>query len=86
MLFTSGLRKAVEQYNPSDPDSVARTLAERRAKQMRRRHTCASFKPENPQSSPLRQPKLFARNALVEEDETEVSSYVLEVKVLFQFC
>ncbi|CAJ0579693.1 unnamed protein product, partial [Mesorhabditis spiculigera] len=71
MLFTSGLRKAVEQM---DPD-VAKALADRRAKQMRRRHTCAAFKTENPLSSPQRQPKpAVGRNVLLEEEEESISA------------
>ncbi|PAV90334.1 hypothetical protein WR25_25162 [Diploscapter pachys] len=55
MLFTSGLRKAVDAAAAYDPlqaavnataEETARLLAEKRKKQMIRRHTCSTLKPD----------------------------------------
>ncbi|GMS96282.1 hypothetical protein PENTCL1PPCAC_18457, partial [Pristionchus entomophagus] len=52
MLFTSGIRKAVDAYNPSaaaimtTAEETAKLLEERRRKQMLRRHTCSTLRPE----------------------------------------
>ncbi|KAF8370375.1 hypothetical protein PRIPAC_76804, partial [Pristionchus pacificus] len=52
MLFTSGIRKAVDAYNPSaaailtTAEETAKLLEERRKKQMLRRHTCSTLRPE----------------------------------------
>ncbi|WKY08076.1 hypothetical protein Q1695_007517 [Nippostrongylus brasiliensis] len=52
MLFASGLRKAVEQADPSTAaimlaaEETNRVLVERRRRQMIRRHTCSTLRPD----------------------------------------
>ncbi|KHJ84971.1 hypothetical protein OESDEN_15309 [Oesophagostomum dentatum] len=52
MLFASGLRKAVDQADPNavaimvTAEETARLLAEKRRRQMTRRHTCSTLKPD----------------------------------------
>ncbi|CAL2039241.1 unnamed protein product [Caenorhabditis brenneri] len=71
MLFTSSLRKAVENY-PTPPgggssDEAHRQLLERRRKQMLRRHTCSTLiKPAETSSS---SPHKKVQPILMEEEE-----------------
>uniref|UniRef100_A0A1I7XJJ5 t-SNARE coiled-coil homology domain-containing protein n=1 Tax=Heterorhabditis bacteriophora TaxID=37862 RepID=A0A1I7XJJ5_HETBA len=52
MLFASGLRKAVDQYDPcmaavnATAEETAKLLNEKRRRQMIRRHTCSTLKPD----------------------------------------
>lgn len=75
MLFTSGLRKAVDQYDPNaaaiaeTADHTARILAEKR-KRMIRRHTCSTLKPTTDISlSPNRFRAAKAAEAIAEDPE-----------------
>ena len=68
----------MEQYNPNHnaisntAEETARLLAERRAKQMLRRHTCASFKSDQLTSgAPIRHHQLPSFKCTLEEPEEE---------------
>ncbi|VDM85978.1 unnamed protein product [Strongylus vulgaris] len=71
MLFASGLRKAVDQVDPSaaailaTAEETARLLAEKRHRQMIRRHTCSTLKPD------IKDLKVFAPPLAIKEDDDE---------------
>ncbi|KAJ1346660.1 hypothetical protein KIN20_001544 [Parelaphostrongylus tenuis] len=71
MLFSSGLRKAVDQTDPKMAAVMAAAdetnqLKERRRRQMLRRHTCSTMKPVLENLAPV---KLLPQSSITEEDE-----------------
>ncbi|VDO79701.1 unnamed protein product [Haemonchus placei] len=74
MLFASGLRKAVDQADPSaaailiTAEETNRLLLEKRRRQMIRRHTCSSLKPEVDRTVSFLTPQLA-----IAEDDSETS-------------
>ncbi|KAE9411910.1 hypothetical protein Angca_002099, partial [Angiostrongylus cantonensis] len=72
MLFTSGLRKAVDQTDPRMAAVLVTAeetdqLTQRRRRQMIRRHTCSTMKPV---LEDLRPVTFFTSSSIIEENET----------------
>ncbi|CAP36157.2 Protein CBR-LST-4 [Caenorhabditis briggsae] len=73
MLFTSSLRKAVENYpGGQSSDEAHRQLLERRRKQMLRRHTCSTLIKPAAESSSSPKKRAPMPIALMEEEEEMV--------------
>ncbi|VDP15477.1 unnamed protein product [Heligmosomoides polygyrus] len=76
MLFASGLRKAVDQADPSaqailvTAEETNRLLIERRRRQMIRRHTCSTLKPD---AQEIRSVSFLTPPLEAVEDESEPS-------------
>ncbi|KAK5983293.1 hypothetical protein GCK32_010165 [Trichostrongylus colubriformis] len=76
MLFASGLRKAVDQADPSaaailvTAEETNRLLIERRRRQMIRRHTCGTLKP---QEDGVRTVSFLTPELAIAEDDNESS-------------
>lgn len=92
MLFASGLRKAVDQADPSaqailvTAEETNRLLIERRRRQMIRRHTCSTLKPD---AQEIRSVSFLTPPLEAVEDESEpseVGSDWLGEGILVGFC
>ncbi|KAL6737778.1 hypothetical protein Aduo_011393 [Ancylostoma duodenale] len=76
MLFASGLRKAVDQADPSaaaimvTAEETARLLAERRRRQMFRRHTCSTLKPDLDE---IKTVSFLPPPLAIKEDDSEIT-------------
>ncbi|ETN84709.1 hypothetical protein NECAME_06739 [Necator americanus] len=77
MLFASGLRKAVDQADPNaaailvTAEETARLLAEKRRRQMIRRHTCSTLKPELEE---MKSVTFYTPPLAIKEDDSEILS------------
>ncbi|KJH45301.1 hypothetical protein DICVIV_08647 [Dictyocaulus viviparus] len=74
MLFATGLRKAIDQADPSmaaimvTAEQTERLLTEKRRRQMIRRHTCSTLKPDVKDLGPV---TFFTPSSANEEDKYE---------------